>query len=1563
MILLLLSSLIIALPAIKAQQNIVHFTGPGVSCFNIEMDLQKTDNESAFTYWEWGKQEGWIKVNEFYDSYLGLLLDYLNNILYTWPEICETCDKARIASAVFNTDYSYMKEKYYLYAFVAANKSTIANSLYSCILGQYAGYISQEERSFLSSYFSVAVSVVTICPPPFNPMISWQQFAGTADKVVKFKPSQHLSSLSTMTRIGIRTRLPGMSYGNASLIDIKPSPPTFNITVKESCSNRNTGSLQISGATGVISSFLCVVKKSGYPGGDDYRFTGSDKTINDLSSGSYVVSLSYDDAIIGGCVTETSLEVESYAQLKIVSEQTDESCPEKNNGSIKVTLENPRDSYTISIDGHDPITSGGSFTGLDAGKYIIKATDFCYQEPLKREVEIYEPPIVTITEIKKTHPTCNSIPDGKFEIKASGGTHKYYFQLLDINNLLVRSSVLNATSPWNISELAGGSYRISVSSGGCAPVISGIHELTKIDPVTFTTSIAPVDCFGKNTGSIDVTASGGNHKYEYSIDNQAYTDISSFNSLGSGLHNIKVRSTAIYCDDHAEAKPFVGTAPKIEIVFSQVSHPLCFEKDDGNITANVTGGIQAYSYSWEQYSSGSWYPEPGSSNVLTGLYSGKYRLNIRDSKNCTESKEIVITEPQELIVTSATPTDAVCFGENGTINVQAGGGSGGYLYSNNESSGFTGSSTLNLPPGNYGIYVKDANGCLASYGETLTITGPVSPLDFTWSSPEFNSFNIACSGKATGSLSVLASGGNGLKNDGSSYTGYSYSLAGSPNQSSSLFSSLTAGSFNLKVMDGRGCIVQKQVTLTEPDPLTLNLVSSVPVKCAGDATGELIVAASGGIENTWVYSLDGTEMLTSGIFKNLQSRTYEIEVTDLNGCSKNMFAAVESPFSPINISAVKKDVSCFGEGNGEIAASVTGGAGGFSFTWEKQSGENWLPIGGTAGSRSDMLPGKYRVRATDSENCYRYEHAEIKEPSLLQITGVSSEDIVCLGETGSLHIDGSGGTGEYIYLYSAGGINYESSLPDIIVPAGVYTISLKDENECLAVHPQTLSITSPAEPLSFNYVLSDYSGYNISCHGKDDGIINVLASGGNGSAYSGYSYSITGRLPGSENIFTGLKAGIFDVTVSDARGCILTKPVTLLEPASLINLGASSIKRPVCVYDNNGAITLEASGGSLPYTYSINSGDFTESAEFTRLKADSYTFMVRDRNGCTENYNTKLTNVVSEMIVTGSIRDVGCYGESSGEINVSVTGGAKPYSYLWKEPLSTTPLVNKLKTGNYTVSITDSAGCIIEKMFLVNQPEKALSVSAISSPACVELENGLIEATGSGGTPPYSYSIGNRSGMGMSSSFNAYSGDHNIYISDFNNCLAETRVSVDTRNTMPDINFMLATSRYELDTLVVIDVSVPPPDRVTWEFSTEANVIETGNNKALVKYNSAGLYPVKMTGHFGSCPYTIEKLLNIAPFDPSVIPDKDHRDGIRSVKISPNPNDGRFELNVELYTRQKVTVRIFDMNSRILFTENYPPDITFLKEINLPEAVMPGTYVLHVTSENDSRTVVFVISE
>lgn len=1843
---------------------------------------------------------------------------YINDVAYSLYSRCSggpelSCEN--ITGAVINTNYSFMNEYESLYDNPEnSQKYEIANHLLDGILMNHT-FLSSQEQEFLRSNFIPVVMEKNYWPPPYlsnNVVSSWLPLgvSSNPDGSILFKPVLLVdSTIAEITRVvyQVRSVAPGQngSFSNPRVFNVKPKAPVFNVTVEPSCSTKITGVIKLSNVSGVVSGYKSAVtykyldpQGNPIPVIDEEDFYGPDYTLTQkIRPGEYNLDVYYIDPNFNGCSFTKPIIVGQENELSFSYSRKDASCPEKADGEISININQFADyhkgpaSCCISLDGNNINNTSGKFTWLDNQTYHIIINDFCTSK--EQSVDIGEQNVVSVIISSSLDPACKSIPDGTITAVASGSTNAYDFELYESSNLIRKidgSQVASIT----FGTLPGGNYTVKSRSDQCISFLKSDQKiLAAVLDIDFTSTITDVKCFGTGTGEIKITPTGGTPQYHYQLGNNPLSDNNEFSSLPAGTYQVSVHTRDLTCSDFKSRNITVNSSPKIQIGID-ADNATCFEKADGSLKANVAGGSGAYSFSWQEYIGGNWYLKQGNSELLTGLYAARYRINVTDSYNCPMSAEGVVSEPTLLVVESAFPKDAVCFGENGSVTVIASGGSGGYEYSCHEDAGQVYKATvpqINLPAGNYYVTVKDAHGCEAVYDDysDIKVTAPGSPLDFTYTAQDYHGFNLRCNSDESGEVRIVATGGNG-----SNYSGYKYSLTGFTENTTGMFTGLSAGSYSMKVADGRGCTVQKPLNLSEPSQLNLALVSTETVKCFGASTGEIRVSATGGIPGTYKYKLDGTEMLSPGIFGNLPADTYEVEATDINGCSQNLFATVQSLNPPIGIVAIPEDVRCYGENNGKINTIVSGGSGGFTYSWEINPGSGWQPFGAASGNITGLSPAKYRIKATDSESCFEYRESEIKEPSRIIVSRAVPKDVVCFGGKGSISISASGGTPVYTYYCrERSGTVYDSPLAELQLPAGIFDVSVRDGKGCRADYSGDISITSPSSALDFTTILSSYNGFNVSCSGKNDGYVIAEASGGNGAGYSGYKYSIDGS-PRAENRFNNLVKGSYMISITDARGCktgktvilnepepltasiaysnpvrcfgestgefsvtagggvqnsykfklngegdfysgtftnliagtykvdvtdlngcsksiqttinnknspistqlasddvrcrgenngsiismvsggageftyewkkksgsgwqniqtggssagnlvagfyrlnlrdadnclasdsiaviepsgleisrlsindavcfndkgsfeieaqggnggytfyltadegksynqynsgnllvpasyrikvkdlkgcelteteprAITKPdspldfkynlshygdynischgnndgsvslepsggngngysgylfkldgsdvnsaiikklearsyevslidgrgcriaknITLSEPASIMKLQIVSVEQPKCVYDKTGSVSLFAEGGNQPYEFCINGNPYESSSAFSGLAVAHYNFKVRDSNGCSESIDTSLVNLVSEMIITGIISDVKCNGESSGSIDVQVSEGSGPYTFKWNDSFSVSSSRSSLRKGVYTVSVTDAGGCLSDKSFIISEPAYPLRITALSSAACAELKNGVIKATALGGTPPYRFAVDRKSGYDSVSLFDAYQGNHNVFVSDLNSCLSETQVLVGVRNIKPDINFMLATSRYELDTLVMIDVSVPVPDKVKWEFPDGTTVIDTTKHKAMIKYTQAGLYPVKMTGKFGTCTYTIDKILDISPFDPLVSNEEQGHKGIKTVLISPNPNDGKFIVYIELYTKQEIAVKVFDFYSRVQFSEKWPADISFRKEINIPENAVPGNYVLWIIGEYDSRPLIFVIS-
>jgi hypothetical protein len=1871
-------------------------------CYSKNKDIQlETVNPTGYNFyavnyeWQYGFYNTEWATNPEFNPFISRICNSLSSACYSTGNLsCES-----INAAVQMTNYSSLKDNYEMYTI--QHGYDIASSMLNLIVSQNYSFLPSAEMDFLKWNFYTAFFQETYYEPPdlqINIIRNWHPMGISADGSKSFNPVDYIDrGISSITRIGFRVRAFNNTrtgpFSNIHNVDVKPPAPTFSVRNTSSCPNRESAVIELYSVSGEISWLPFRYTINDANEGEDYGFfPGSSYRINKLyRSGKYWIKVDYDNALLEGCQDSIEISIPELNDLNYkISVNNDATCPGKQDGSIKAEIKTWNGDYQFKLGtslSRDAITY---FNNLGTGTYTIEVTDGCHILPETMTVPINEPPPVSITSVSKADPTCLANPNGSFTVNAQGGSGTFDYRVLNAASSVI-ASASGQTSSWTSGNMTGGNYIIQARSGGCEWK-NYPQDLAQVQPVNFSVVVKDVDCFGQSTGSITVTPSGGQSPYIYSIDNQPYGTGNSFTSLPAKTYQVSVHTNKMACNDISTSFIKVATAPKIEIGIAQVN-ATCFEKNDGLITTSVTGGTGTFSYSWEEYNNGSWFPLSGSSSSMGSLYAGTYRINVRDAKNCAEKQTALLTEPAELVVESVRSADAVCFGEKGSIELRAAGGSGGntYLCYNDAGNIYQSSFTrISVPPGEYHFKVRDKNGCEADYPDDLaSVTGPDAPLVFSTVLKDYNGYNVSCSGDRNGEVRIEASGGNGY-----GYQGYVYSLSGSVSQPANIFNTLSAGSYSVKVSDGRGCSVQKTIQLTEPQSLSLQVMHLEPVRCFGESTGEIYVSASGGIVSTYSYRLDDGAAGTSDVFRNLSAGIYNIEVADKNGCKNRINSEIQSLHPPIVASVDVKDVNCYGDNTGELKAAASGGSGIFSYRWQLRNNGMWESYTGTANMLTQLFKGEYRLTVTDSENCSLYKDALVNEPAPLLINNVISKDVVCYGEKGSITVEPQGGAGGYIYLFKReDGFNYQSNDPGYDLPAGVYNISVKDANSCERDYPEKVGITMPESPLEFTFIASsfngysvscngkedgwveihasggngdgytgysyefagtsasmnkfegvkagsynlmvsdgrgcvvqkslsltepnplhldlqysdpvkcygdatgkiavvasggipntysykldgaemispglfanlyartygvevsdingcstnlnvavenknsplsanlsaqsvicfgensgsiqsiiaggtggftyrwekrtdsewqqfpgnmkdpenlfagyyrltvedldncttssiilvpepepvaittvtkkdavcyndqgsilieasggspaykyyydpgnavfteylpgsslnpgsyklkvtdskgcsfenpgkivisrpempldltmelrDYNGFNVSCHGKNDGVITIHPTGGNGDVYSGYSFGLSNTLQKTDNVFTGLEAGTYEMKLIDGRGCTVSKTITLIEPPSDIALNASDIRMPVCNYDSNGMVVLEARGGTGPYLYNMDGRELTSSNEFRDLSNGVYSFRVKDVNGCGETLSATLRNSVSEMQISAIISDSRCYGQNTGFIDVSVTGGAKPYGYSWKNNPSVTSHAGNLYKGSYTVNISDSAGCKAEQTFTVGEPDGPVMLAALLSPACVSQKNGSVEVSASGGTPPYRYAVDELRKMNSSGFFDVFAGKHTVYVLDTNDCQAETRVDVTERNSMPDINFMLATSRYEADTLVIIDVSVPLPDKVIWQFSPDAVLIDSSSFEAKVKYAHSGVYPVTMTGVFGTCSYTIDKLLDIAPFDPLVPKSGDRFRGIKNINISPNPNDSHFELKIELYTKQKLNIKIFDYYSRLIFNDVLPPDIFFSRDITLTNA-FPGTYVLWVIAEDDAKPVVLIISQ
>ncbi|MBN9386402.1 MAG: SprB repeat-containing protein, partial [Chitinophagaceae bacterium] len=286
--------------------------------------------------------------------------------------------------------------------------------------------------------------------------------------------------------------------------------------------------------------------------------------------------------------------------------------------------------------------------------------------------------------------------------------------------------------------------------------------------------------------------------------------------------------------------------------------------------------------------------------------------------------------------------------------------------------------------------------------------------------------------------------------------------------------------------------------------------------------------------------------------------------------------------------------------------------------------------------------------------------------------------------------------------------------------AGSYTVNVTDAKGCTKIATVTISQSTS---LSATTAIT-----NIFCNGGSNGSVVITPSGGTGP------YTITPAQ-------TGLAAGNYTFTITDANGCSINVPVTINEPSPIT--ATTAITNVSCNGGSNGAVVITPSGGTGPYTITPAQ---------TGLAAGNYTFTVKDANGCSINVPITI-NEPSPITATTAVTNVSCNGGSNGAVVITPSGGTGPYTI--------TPAQTGLAAGNYTFTITDANGCSITVPIIITEPSLITATTAITNVSCNGGSNGSVIITPSGGTAPYTITPA-QTGLAV--------GNYTFTITDANGC-------------------------------------------------------------------------------------------------------------------------------------------------------------------------------------------------
>lgn len=600
----------------------------------------------------------------------------------------------------------------------------------------------------------------------------------------------------------------------------------------------------------------------------------------------------------------------------------------------------------------------------------------------------------------------------------------------------------------------------------------------------------------------------------------------------------------------------------------------------------------------------SWTPAAGLDNASlqnpSASASGQYVVTATDARGCQNRDTVTITQ-YTLPVLSTAVTDVTCAATDGAVNLTVTGGtpSFSYAWSNSAST----EDISNVAAGTYSVTVTDGNGCTT----TTSANVGIQPGLLTISSVAVT--NASCNSGSDGAVNITTSGGT-----------IPFTFAWSNSASTEDVSGLTAGTYSVLVTDDLGCTATASANVTEPTAIALS--SSVTnTSCNLGSNGAVNLTGTGG---TGLYSYSWSNSASTEDISGVAAGTYSVTVTDANGCTATHSATVHEP-SALTSAIVPANVTCQGLTNGSANLTASGGTPGYTYSWSNSA---------TTEDISGLGTGTYTVTITDINSCTHTDSVAITEPTALT-SSIASTNVLCFGgSTGTATVTANGGTTGYTYNWTpAGGTGATANG----LPTGTYTVTVTDANGCT----RSSSVTLTEPPMLTGIITSTT---NISCNGAEDGA--AVVSAGFGTPGYTYSWSPAG---GSANTATGLDAGTYTVTVTDANGCTASASTTVTEPGAL----AVSLTATDEINGNDGAVNSAVSGGTVPYTYNWSNGQVTPGLSL--ITSGTYTVTVTDANGCTE---TASVTVNSQVSVPGeNAADISIYpNPSSGHFTISVNG-------------------------------------------------------------------------------------------------------------------------------------------------------------------------------------------------------------------------------------------------------------------------------------------------------------------
>jgi gliding motility-associated-like protein len=1004
-----------------------------------------------------------------------------------------------------------------------------------------------------------------------------------------------------------------------------------------------------------------------------------------------VYAVAADD---GACTDTIYVQIPcTPAPLFAIDDKTDATC-NQDNGCVMVSIANglgnnsfsyqlftdtTKPNWSLLVSHLDTNSTKDTICNLAPGNYGIELSDSLCLDTLYFTIDSISVPTLTLQNNSKSNCTAAT---GSLEATLNGGTAPHTYQWY--KGIAPTWVILGGETALNLSNQSSGTYSLEVTdANGCKDTL----EAAIGSQSTFSATLNPTTdatCDAANgEACLDIVPADD---YTINWKDAANTaipradDLLCLEGLLPGDYTVDI--TDGQCDTSINIT--INNGGKLAAQLVNAVNPTC-GSSNGSVCVEIDESIgNAITYQWM--------PSGQETQCAINLGAGIHSVTISDG-TCTIELDTFLGDPGNVSAVLDTAIHTTCNQNNGCIAVHGQGGTGVYTYKwyldgvliPNQ----TNDTLCNIGPGNYEAEIDDG---ICSVKLPVQINALPAP--------EIQSVSVfpASCGDSNGEINIASNAGVGAH----SYKWFKANDLNNPIATgvSTAQNNLDSGCYVVVVYDTY-CTDSVRVCVPYWDKLQVSITDSTASYCGqndGTATA-LATGGSGNYQYNWysqplpgVWIGNGTKVI------GLASGCYAVIAQDLSyGCTDTAYYCVLDSAAP-NISIQSITASSCKNDNGSACVTVAGGTGNYQYQWFVPTDRT--TILSTSNCLDPAKPIAYRVVVYDG-NCYDSLDITIPNDPAIALNLISKTDEYCEQNDGSITVKASLGTGNYNYTWyqTANGMIYGSTANINNLSSGMYCVAVYDgqcrDTLCTFID----SIPSPIATIAIT---------DASCE-QNNGAATAGATGGTG-VYS-YDWQDNANTSiGTGNTIAGLNAGNYSLIVTDGN-CEDTVNFTIIMHASPV-LTLLDQSNATC-NQANGEATILASGGSDNYTFVWDGGlSHTESADTstgTNIPAGTYCVIVDD-GYCKDTLCFTITDPGLMSLTTSSTSDNCNLGQ--GTAAVQVTGGTAAYSYSWSRAGENTQSINNVSAGNYSVTVTDSNGCVQSATITVGNTRNQISASS-----------------------------------------------------------------------------------------------------------------------------------------------------------------------------------------------------------------------------------------------------------